>query len=68
MQDAFKDKTVPWASLEEYLSLHQSAITTFLDLQKIGILTKPAIEASLPSAFHKLHEAIAKILKDNNIL
>jgi hypothetical protein len=59
---------VPWASLEEYLSLHQSAITTFLDLQKIGVMGKPAIEALLPSSFHKLYEAIAKILKDNNIL
>ena len=31
-------------------------------------MTKPAIEAILPSSFFKLHEAINKILKENRIL
>ena len=68
MQDRFKDKTVPWSQLEEYITLHQTTITAFVDLQRVGVMAKPAIEAILPSSFYKLHEVITKILKDNNIL
>ena len=68
MQDRFKDKTVPWSQLEEYLGVHQATITSFLDLQRLGVMPKPAIEAMLPNSFYKIHEVITKILKDNNIL
>ena len=68
MQDRFKDKTIPWLQLEEYNSVHQAAITSFVDLQKHGVFAKPAIEAMLPNSFYKLHEVITKILRDNNIL
>ncbi len=68
MQDRFKDKTVPWSKLEEYLGVHQATITSFLDLHRLGVMQKPAIEAMLPNSFYKLHEAITKILKDNNVL
>ena len=62
------NKKVPWAQLEKYLGLHQIALVTFVDQQKYNLMDVPAIEARLPNSFLQLHEAITKILKENDIL
>ncbi len=61
-------KKVPWAQLEKYLGLHQLTLATFVDQQKNELMEIPDIEKNLPKSFMKLHEAITKILKDNDIL
>jgi hypothetical protein len=62
------NKKVPWTQLEKYLSLHQLALATFVDQQKNELMEIPDIEKNLPKSFLRLHEAITKILKDNDIL
>ena len=62
------NKKVPWAQLEKYLGLHQIAIVTFVDQQKHNLMDVAEVEAKLPRSFLQLHEAITKILKDNDIL
>ena len=62
------NKIVPWADLQAYLSLHQVAISTFVDLQKHNLMDVAGIEARLPNSFLQLHGSITKILKDNDIL
>ena len=68
MVDHLENKKVPWSQLEDYLKLHQESIVAFKDLEKNKILKAPAIESMLPASFLKIHEAILKILKDNDIL
>ena len=67
MAEQFAGKMVPWSDLEKYLTVHNQSIVTFQDLLKGGIMTKAAIETLLPNSFWKIHEEVAKILKDNNI-
>ena len=61
-------KKVPWAQLEKYLALHQLTLVTFVDQQKNDLIDIPEAEVKLPKSFLKLHEAITKILKENDIL
>ena len=62
------NKKVHWAQLEKYLSLHQLSLVTFVDLQKNDLMDIPSIESRLPKSFLQLHEALTKILKENDIL
>jgi hypothetical protein len=54
--------------MEKYLETHQTAIATFLDLEKSNLMDIPEIEAKLPKSFQQLYEVITKILKDNDLL
>ena len=62
------NKKVPWTQLEKYLALHQLSLVTFVDQQKSDLIDIPEAEAKLPKSFLRLHEAITKILKENDIL
>ncbi len=66
MSDA--NKKISWAQLEKYLSLHQITLVTFVDQQKYDLMNISEVEAKLPKSFLQLHEAITKILKENDIL
>jgi Cu2+-containing amine oxidase len=48
--------------------MHQKTIATFVDLKNQKIMEVPQIEGVLPNSFVQLHEAITKILKDNEII
>ena len=67
MDAQFLCKKVPWSQLEEYLTVHKRAIETYLDLYKVEAMDKATIETLLPKSFWLLHQAIAKIIKDNNL-
>ena len=68
MVDQLKPKKVPWLHMEKYLETHKVAIVTYLDQMKNNLIDVPDIEARLPRSFLQLHEIIAKILRDNDIL
>ena len=61
-------KKVPWAHLEKYLGVHQVAIMTYIDQHKLKLIEVAELEEKLPKSFLALHELIAQILKDNDIL
>jgi uncharacterized protein YeeX (DUF496 family) len=67
-QPQFRDKRVPWAQLEDYIKLHKKTIGSYMDLLQADSMDKEEIEAKLPKAFWQIHEMIAKILKENNIV
>jgi hypothetical protein len=62
------NKKVPWVQLEKYLGLHQIALVTFMDQQRHGIMDIPEINLNFQNLSLQLHEAITKILKENDIL
>ncbi len=47
MEAQLVGKKVPWSQLEEYLTVHQRAIGSFLDLEKTGF-ARATIETLLP--------------------
>jgi hypothetical protein len=51
MADQFKGKKVPWAQLQEYLTIHNRTIVTFQEQLKEDIVDIPEIEAKLPKSF-----------------
>ncbi len=53
--------------MKKYLTLHQLALVTFLDQLDHNLIDEADIEVRLPRSFMQLHEAIRKILKDNDI-
>ena len=53
--------------MKKYLTLHQLALVTFLDQLDHNLIDEADIEVRLPRSFMQLHEAIRKILKDNEI-
>ncbi len=67
MEDQFVGKKVPWSNLEDYLRVHKATIVTYLEQLEFGAQTKASIETNLPRSFWLLHQASAKIIKENNI-
>ena len=53
--------------MKKYLTLHQLALATFLDQLDHNLIDEADIEVRLPRSFMQLHDAIRKILKDNDI-
>ena len=68
MEDHLENKTIPIQQLEDYLKLHQEAIVSAQDLLKRKIIKVKDVESMLPKSLSQLHEAITKILTDNDIL
>ncbi len=54
MEAQFAGKKVAWSQLEEYLTVHQRAIGSYLDLEKTG-LSRAVIETLLPNSFWTIH-------------
>jgi hypothetical protein len=52
------NKKIAWVHLEKYLSVHQVAITTFIDQQKHNFMDVAEVEAKLPKSFLHLHQVI----------
>ena len=61
MEGQFVGKRIPWSQLEEYITIHQIAIGTCLDLEKIG-RTRAAIETNLPQSFWMIYQTVLKII------
>jgi hypothetical protein len=53
--------------MKKYLTLHQLALVTFLDQLEHNLIDEADIEVRLPRSFLQLHEAIKKILQENDI-
>ena len=56
---------IPWDSLQKYIKFHDTLIHHYVDQYKEDLLTLDELESKMPKAFKKLHEYIAKLLKDN---
>ena len=67
MEEQFVGKKVSWSHLEDYLKVHKATIVTYLDQLEYGAQTKASIETNLPRSFWLLHQAAAKIIRENNI-
>lgn len=67
MEEQFIGKRVPWQQLEDYLEVHKATIISYLEQLEKGTETKTSIESNLPRSFWLLNQAVAKIIKDNNI-
>lgn len=61
MVDQFIGKRVPWSHLEEYLTVHNNGIQTFLALEKAG-WTRDTIETLLPKSFWLVYQTLTKII------
>jgi len=55
MVEEHKAKRVPWSQLEEYLEVHQEAITAYVGMVKRKVIDIPTIEVKLPESFMELH-------------
>ena len=49
--ETIKGKRVPWAQMEEYVTIHQKSVVALMDLQKLNVMDIPEIEAKLPNSF-----------------
>ena len=68
MAELFKNKTVPYAQVEEYVKFHNKKVASFIEHLNEGDMEVSEIEAKMPKSFFEIHQLLTKILKDNNIL
>lgn len=40
MPPTLEKRTIPWAQLQEYITLHKKAVISLIDLEEQGIMTK----------------------------
>ena len=66
MEAQFAGKKIPWSHLEDYLTTHKKSVGACLDLENIG-MSRDTIETLLPKSIWTIHQAILKIIKDNNL-
>ena len=58
--------SIPWNSLEDYLTLHQKCIQYLVDSVLTGLLEKEYVESRLPKSFKMLNERINQLLNGTN--
>ena len=58
--------SIPWNHLEDYIKLHETSISSIVNLVKTDLMTKDYAETCLPKLFKKLNDHITKILRDNS--
>jgi hypothetical protein len=59
---------VPFDDLLKYLEKHDTLITSYVKLEKIGAITKSEVEEKLPNLLLKLHQGLTEILTDNKVI
>ena len=59
---------IPYEDLQRFLKINDVCISGMAEQEKFGLITRAQLEERLPSAFLKVQECMAKILKDNKVV
>ncbi len=56
---------ITYEDLQKFLKMNEICLSGMAEQEKVGLLTRAELEEKLPSAFLKVQECLAKILKVN---
>jgi hypothetical protein len=71
MVENMEGKSVPWDSIQTYITTindHSESFAQFKKLKAKGLLDTPFVEARLTQPMYQMYELLCKLLDEKNII